>query len=179
MDTARAFIDEAITTSENYRQQAERAFAQLSDAGFLAVPAEGSNSVAILVKHIGGNLRTRWRDFLTTDGEKADRDRDSEFIITAADSRTALMTRWEEGWNTFFAALHSLHPEDLGKTITIRGQPMTALQAILRAVTHAAGHISQIVYIAKWHAGDTWKTLSIERGKSEDYNRSLGYNPRR
>lgn len=179
MDAGRAFLDEAIANLKAYKRQAEQAMEQLTDEQFFSRPSEVSNSVAVLVKHMGGNLRSRWRGFLTSDGEKADRDRDSEFVIRKIDSRDSLMASWEAGWETCFAELGSLQPEDLGRTITIRGKPMTALQAIVRSLTHASGHVSQIVYAAKFMVGDSWKTLSIERGKSREYNQSLGHSPRR
>jgi Protein of unknown function (DUF1572) len=167
---ATAYADEARRSFRGYKRMADGTFAQLSDEQFFHVPDPESNSVAMLVKHISGNMRSRWTDFLTTDGEKPDRDRDQEFVITAADTRQELIRRWEESFTTVFGTLQRLTPEDFDKTVYIRGEPHTILQAINRSLNHVAGHISQIVFLGKLLRGADWKTLSIPRGKSAEYN---------
>jgi hypothetical protein len=143
--------------------------AQLSNEELFATLDPESNSVAILVKHLAGNMRSRFTDFLTTDGEKPDRFRDREFELTANTTRADMMKWWDEGWATLFATLESLEPEDVTRTVTIRGEPHTVLQAINRALAHYAGHIGQILFLAKHLKSSQWKTLSIPRGKSEEF----------
>lgn len=167
---ATAYADEARRSFRGYKRMADGTFAQLDDRAFFHLPDPESNSVAILVKHISGNLRSRWTDFLTTDGEKPDRNRDREFVLTPADTREALMRRWEESFSTVFATLQSLTPEDFDKTVYIRGDAHSVLQAINRSLNHVAGHISQIIFLGKLLRGAEWKTLSIPRGKSAEYN---------
>src|SRR2546425_613749 len=128
-----------------------------------------SNSVAILVKHLAGNMRSRFTDFLTTDGEKPDRFRDQEFELTAATTRAEVMQWWEDGWERVLAAIGSLQPEDVMRTVTIRGEPHTVLQAINRQIAHYAHHIGQMLFLAKHLRSSEWKSLSIPRGKSEQY----------
>jgi Protein of unknown function (DUF1572) len=167
---ATAYADEARRSFRGYKRMADGTIAQLDDRAFFHLPDPESNSVAILVKHIAGNLRSRWTDFLTTDGEKPDRNRDQEFLLTPADTREQLMRRWEESFNTVFTTLQSLTPEDFDKTVYIRGEAHTVLQAINRSLNHIAGHISQIVFLGKLLRGAEWKTLSIPRGKSAEFN---------
>jgi hypothetical protein len=163
-----------LVTREFKRMQslAEGAMAQLSDEQFFAVPAPGDNSVAVIVKHVGGNLVSRWTDFLTSDGEKPGRDRDTEFRIDAADTREHLLQVWTGGWTTLFASLEPLGDSDMSRIITIRGEPLTVLQAVNRQLTHYAYHIGQIVYVAKHHYGPAWRTLSIPLGGSAEFNRN-------
>ena len=149
---------------------ADRAMAQIDDATFFAQLDEEANSIAVLVKHIAGNMRSRWQDFLTTDGEKPDRDRDSEFIITPDDTRAALMARWEANWQMFFATLAGLTGDDLTRTIYIRREPHTVVSAIDRQLSHYAYHIGQIVLLAKHAKSAEWKTLTIARGQSAQFN---------
>jgi hypothetical protein len=148
---------------------AEAAMAQLDDADLFTLIDSESNSVAILVKHMAGNARSRFTDFLTTDGEKPDRYRDREFEVSATTSREEVMRWWEEGWSYVFSTLESLKPEDLSRTVTIRQEPHTVLQALNRALAHYAQHIGQIVFLAKHLRSKEWKTLSVPRGKSEEY----------
>ena len=143
--------------------------AQLEDKDFFATIDAESNSVAVLAKHIAGNARSRFTDFLTTDGEKPDRFRDREFEISTTTSRGEVMRWWEEGWAIVFATLDSLKPEDVTRTITIRHEPHTVMQAFNRALAHYAQHVGQIVFLAKHLRLHEWKTLSIPRGKSEDF----------
>ena len=130
-----------------------------------------SNSIAILVKHLAGNMRSRFTDLLTSDGEKPDRFRDREFEVTGATTRAEVMQRWEEGWTCVFTAIETLKPEDVMRTVTIRGEPHTVLQAINRQIAHYAAHIGQIVFLAKHLRSSEWKTLTIPRGKSEEFKK--------
>jgi hypothetical protein len=168
-DLATHYLDEARRQMRGQKRLADSAIAQLKDEElFVTIDAE-SNSVAILIKHLAGNMRSRFTDFLTTDGEKPDRFRDREFELNAATSRAEVMRWWDEGWKQVFAALDALKPEDVMRTVTIRGEPHTVLQAINRVIAHYAGHIAQIIFLAKHVRSSEWKTLSIPRGKSEDY----------
>ncbi len=156
-----------------YREQkefAEKAIAQVSDAKLRAPLDPETNSIAVIMKHIAGNFLSRFSDFLTTDGEKPDRNRDGEFIDDFP-SRQAIIDYWERGWQCLFAALDELEPADLEKTVKIRGEPHTVVKALCRSVAHTAYHVGQIVMIARIHAGDTWNTLTIPRGQSEEFNR--------
>jgi hypothetical protein len=169
MDTAAAYLDEARRALRGHKRLAEGAISQLSDPELFHQLDPESNSVAVIMKHITGNMRSRLTDFLTTDGEKPDRHRDQEFEITAATTRAQLMEMWEAGWQIAFDTFASLQPADLERRVTIRGEPYTALQALHRAVAHYAYHIGQIVFLAKHFRGAEWKTLSIARGESEQF----------
>jgi uncharacterized protein DUF1572 len=166
----RQFLEDAIAEFRKYKGFADKAIAQVSDADFFRQIDPESNSIAIVMKHISGNLRSRWTDFLTTDGEKPDRNRDAEFEREGKDSRESIVARWEAGWRALFAALEPLTGDDLQRTVTIRGEPHSVVQAINRQMTHYAGHIGQIVLLAKHFAGSRWRTLSIPRGKSRDFD---------
>jgi Protein of unknown function (DUF1572) len=168
-DLAVHYLEEARRQLRGNKRLAEGAIAQVSDEELFATLDAESNSIAILVKHLAGNMRSRFTDFLTTDGEKPDRFRDREFELTANTTRAEMMKWWDEGWATVFATLESLKPEDVMRTVTIRGEPHTVLQAINRALAHYAGHIGQIVFLAKHLTSNRWKTLSIPRGKSEEF----------
>lgn len=152
------------------KELAERALAQVDDADFFTATGGEDNSIALIVKHLAGNLRSRWRDFLVSDGEKPDRNRDAEFEQLPADTRAGLMDQWESGWRELFAALEPLNDADLDRTVTIRGEPLSVLQAVVRQVAHYAYHVGQIVLLAKHHAGDRWQSLSIPRGASAAFN---------
>lgn len=154
-----------------HRRMGENAMEQLRDEEFFVTLDPESNSVAILVKHLAGNMRSRFTDFLTSDGEKPDRFRDREFELTSGTTRADVMKWWEEGWVCVFSAIDSLKPEDVMHTVTIRGEPHTVLQAINRQIAHYAQHIGQIVFLAKHLRSSEWKTLSIPRGKSEEYKK--------
>ena len=148
--------------------QADKALAQTTDEhGFATLDPE-SNSIAIIVKHMAGNMQSRWTDFLTSDGEKPDRDRDGEFELTPADTRQHIIAQWERGWSTLFEAVSSLTPVDLGKTVRIRGEAHSVVEAINRQTSHYAAHVGLIVMLAKHYAGPRWQTLSIPRGKSKE-----------
>ena len=168
-DLASHYLDEAHRQMRGYKRLAEGAMAQLKDHELFLTLDPESNSIAILVKHMAGNMRSRFTNFLTTDGEKPDRHRDQEFELTSATTRADLTKWWEEGWGRVFAAIEALKPEDVMRTVTVRGQPHTVLQAINRQIAHYAQHTGQIVFIAKHIRSGKWKTLSIPRGKSEDY----------
>lgn len=150
---------------------ADAALAQVDAEQFFAIPTDGDNSAAIIVKHVGGNMISRWSDFLTSDGEKPGRDRDTEFMILPGESRERLSASWEQGWSILFAALEPLSPADLNRIVTIRGEPLTVLQAINRQLTHYAYHVGQIVYVAKHLRGASWRSLSIPVGRSKQFNR--------
>lgn len=168
-DLASHYLDEARRQFRGHKRLGEGAMAQLRDEDvFLTLDSE-SNSVALLVKHTAGNMRSRFRDFLTSDGEKPDRFRDREFELDSATTRADVMRWWEEGWAQVFAALDSLQNEDVMKTVTIRNEPHSVLQAINRQIAHYAYHTGQIVFLAKHLRSSGWQTLSIPRGKSEDY----------
>ena len=167
------YLANVLVEFRRYKSLADRAMAQIDDPVFFAVLDPEANSIAILVKHMAGNMRSRWRDFLTSDGEKPDRDRDSEFILTPADTRPALMARWEEGWQTMFQALEPLAGTDLLRTVTIRGEPHTITAATNRQVAHYAYHVGQIVFLAKHARSSAWQSLSIPRGKSAQFNAAM------
>lgn len=172
--TGEQYIDDITGRFRTYQQKAEKAIAQVSDEAFFVLIDANSNSIAQLVKHLAGNLRSRWRDVLTTDGEKPDRNRDREFDIRPTDTRDALMNHWREAWGMLYAGLGDLPPDNLSRTIYIRKEPHTLYEAIHRSLTHVAEHIGQIVLLAKHLAGDDWETLSIARGKSTEFNRAKG-----
>ena len=155
---------------QKLKQQADKALAQTSDADFFATLDSEANSIALIMKHMAGNMRSRWTDFLTTDGEKPDRDRDSEFESASADTRASITAQWEDGWNCLFAAIAPLLPGDLSRTVHVRGEAHSVLEAITRQTTHYAAHVGQIVLLAKHYAGSRWQTLSIPRGKSKEFD---------
>lgn len=170
VDLAREWLTDARREFEKYRRMAERAVAQVPESRWSARLDPEANSVALVMKHLAGNMRSRWTDFLTTDGEKPDRDRDSEFEDAPGDDASSIRARWDAGWTTLLAALDGLTPADLGRTVTVRGEPHTVAQAIQRQLTHYAYHVGQIVLLAKHEAGPEWKTLSIARGKSREFD---------
>jgi hypothetical protein len=154
-----------------YKRLAEGAVAQL-DEGDFSTPAGAGNSIAILVWHLSGNLKSRFTDFLISDGEKPWRARDEEFVSRSV-TRAQLLEKWEEGWTVLFSAIGALNGEDLVRSVTIRSQPLAVHEALERSLAHAAYHVGQIVYIAKSLRGDRWKYLSIPPGKSEEFNKAL------
>ncbi len=166
-------LQDAILRYQRTKRVADRALAQVGDEGFFHQLDPEANSIAIVVKHVAGNLRSRWTDFLTTDGEKPDRHRDDEFVVLEGDTREAIMERWESGWQRLFDTLESLREEDLSKTVRIRGEAHTVTEAIHRQLAHYAYHVGQIVLLAKHHAGPAWRTLSIARGDSDHYSEAL------
>lgn len=169
---AEHFLKDAVRVFRSQKKLADGAAAQVSDEEFFRVIDAESNSIALIMKHMAGNMRSRWTDFLTTDGEKADRHRDSEFEVEGAD-RAAIMERWESGWRTVFDTLESLSPADVSRVVTIRGEPHTVVEAVNRQLSHYGQHTGQIVFLAKHLKSSAWQTLSIARGRSEDFNKQL------
>jgi hypothetical protein len=173
MDLNAHFLDVTRNMFHGSRSRADRAIAQIEDRQLHEATHDGANSIAVIMKHLAGNMRSRWTEFLTTDGEKPWRHRDGEFVDDF-ESRAQLDEVWEAGWRCLFEALDGLRPEDLGRTVTIRGEAHTVMQAILRQIGHYDHHVGQIVQRARDLAGDGWQTLSIPRGRSEDHNRDVG-----
>jgi len=169
MDAANHYLEEARRQMCGYKRMGDGAMGQLRDEDFFVTIDPESNSVAILVKHLAGNMRSRFTDFLTSDGEKPDRFRDREFEITSATTRADVMKWWDDGWAIVLGTIESLKPEDVMRTVTVRGEPHTVLQAINRQIAHYAQHIGQLVFLAKHLRSSEWKTLSVPRGKSEEY----------
>lgn len=169
---AAAYLDEAQRAFRGYKRLAEGTFSQLQDDEFFYTPDGESNSMAILIKHMAGNLRSRWTDFLTMDGEKPDRNRDQEFVLDKDKkvSREELMRWWENGLKCATDSLAALKPEDLGRTVYIRGDAHTVLQAINRSLAHFAYHVGQMLYLGKHIRKGEWKSLSIPKGKSAEFN---------
>jgi hypothetical protein len=164
------YYEEVRRSFRGYKRLADGGLAQLCDEDFFRAPDPESNSAALVVKHVAGNLRSRWKDFLTTDGEKPDRNRDQEFVLAPEDTRAELMRRWEEGFQIVFDAIDSLTPEDFNRTVTIRGGPHTILQAMNRSLMHTAYHVGQILYVGKHLRGGEWQSQSIPKGKSAEFN---------
>ncbi len=167
------YLKDIIDQYRKCKQLAERAVAQVNDEDFFKTIDSEVNSIALLMKHIAGNMFSRWTNFLTSDGEKPNRHRDTEFIIETKNSRQQLIEFWEAGWKVTFDTLESLAPEDLGKTIYIRQQPHSVIRAMNRQLGHYSYHVGQIVFLAKFLVGKNWKTLSIAKGQSEAFNREM------
>lgn len=165
-----AYLQDCAATLRKYKNLADRSLARVTDAQFFAVLDAESNSLAVLVKHMAGNLLSRWTDLLTSDGEKPDRDRDGEFEMTPSDTRPLLTERWEKGWSRAFDSLGALVPADLDRTIRIRGEPHSLVQALNRQMAHAAYHAGQIVLLAKHLQSGTWRSLSIPKGRSSEFD---------
>jgi Protein of unknown function (DUF1572) len=165
-DPASAYLGDIGKTFRNYKALGERAMAQTPDEALHTELDATSNSIAVIVKHVAGNLRSRFRDFLTTDGEKPDRNRDGEFQMPERATRAQMMQWWEDGWATALGAIESLTSDDLTRTIHIRGEAFLVVEALNRSVTHTAYHIGQIVYLARHLAGPSWKSLTIPKGES-------------
>ena len=177
-DLATHYLEEARRQLRGHKHMGEAAMAQLHDEDLFVTLDPESNSIAILVKHLAGNMRSRFTDFLTSDGEKPNRFRDREFEISPATTRAEVMSWWEEGWTCVFTAVDSLKPADMMRAVTIRNEPHTVLQAINRQIAHYAQHIGQIVFLAKHVRSSEWKTLSIPRGKSEEYKTVVPKTPK-
>jgi hypothetical protein len=167
-----SYIEESLTVFRLYKKYAEGAMAQLSDEQFFVTLDTESNSIALIVKHMTGNMRSRWTDFLTTDGEKSDRNRDTEFIDPPA-TREALMKLWEDGWAIVFGAIEPLTDADLTRTVMIRGEAHSVMQAINRQIAHYAQHVGQVIFLAKHLASANWKSLSVPRNQSAEFNRRV------
>lgn len=164
-----SYLKDSIDVFRYYKNLGERAIAQCPDEGLFTMLDAESNSIAIIVKHMTGNMRSRWTDFLTTDGEKPDRNRDMEFEEPAK-TRAELLESWERGWKNVFDALTPLREEDLARTITIRTEPHSVMQAINRQVAHYSYHVGQIAYLAKHFAGSQWQSLTVPKKKSAEFN---------
>lgn len=167
-----SYLRDSLTLFRYCKHLADRAMEEARDADLVAVLDGESNSIAVIAKHMAGNMRSRWTDFLTTDGEKPARDRDSEFVDPPA-TRIALNEMWEAGWACLFGALELLTDADLERTVTIRGEPHSVMQAINRQVAHISYHVGQIVLLAKHFAGERWESLSVPRNKSAEFNRKV------
>jgi hypothetical protein len=165
-----AYIDDSLLQFRKLKDQADRAIAQVRDEDIFATLDPESNSIAIIMKHLAGNMRSRWTDFLTSDGEKPTRERDSEFEIGKSDTKQMILAAWDDGWNRVFAAISSLVPGDLDRIVTIRGEAHSVLQAINRQIAHYGVHVGQITFLAKHYAGTRWRSLSIPRGKSKEFD---------
>jgi Protein of unknown function (DUF1572) len=161
----RHYLDDSVFQLRKLKSQADKAIAQIDDRQFFELIDPDANSIALIMKHVAGNMRSRWSDFLTTDGEKPNRNRDAEFEPESGDTRPAVVARWEESWQLLFDTISSLQPGDLGRTVTVRGEPHTVLQAINRQVSHYSAHVGQIVLLAKHFSGSKWNTLSIPKRK--------------
>lgn len=172
IDLSRAMIDGTIGSLRSNKGWADKAIAQLSDDKLHVALDANTNCVAVIMKHVAGNLLSRWTDFLTTDGEKPWRNRDDEFIDTFG-TREELVSYWDSGWQRLFDSLSSLTPDDLTKTITIRGEPHSVPLAIQRSLAHTAYHVGQIMLIARIVAGDHWSTITIPRGASARFNQQV------
>jgi hypothetical protein len=173
------YLEDCLLQLRKVKRHAERAIAQVEDEPLFAVLDPEANSIAMLMKHMAGNMRSRWTDFLTSDGEKPDRDRDTEFVTGPEETRASVVRSWEEGWEYVFQAISSLTPEDLEKTVRIRGEAHSVVEAINRQLSHYSAHVGQIVLLAKHYAGPHWRSLSIPRGKSRDFDVSRAGEPYR
>ena len=167
-----SYLEDSLAVFRYYKKLAEGAIVQVTDEQLYAVLDEEMNSIALVVKHMAGNMRSRWRDFLTSDGEKPDRQRDTEFVDPPP-TRAALLQLWDDGWHYLFTALEPLSEADMTRTITIRGEAHSVMQAINRQIAHYAYHCGQIVLLAKHFQHDRWKSLSIPRTKSADFNKKV------
>ena len=164
------YLRDVVEQFRQLKSLADRAMAQVRDEDIFATLDAEANSLAVLIQHMAGNMRSRWTDFLTSDGEKPDRNRDSEFVVAAGTSRADLEARWEEGWRCLFQTLTALSEEDLALTVLIRAEPHSVIKAINRQLTHYGYHVGQIVFLAKHFASDHWRTLSVPRGRSRQFN---------
>ena len=164
------YLQDVVRQLRKYKGLADRAIAQVSDEQLFEALDADSNSIAIVMKHLAGNMRSRWTDFLTSDGEKPDRHRDGEFEHQEADTRERVVAAWEAGWDRTLEEISSIGWQDLEKSVTIRGEPHTVIEAINRQLAHYAYHVGQIVLLARHFAGDAWQWLSIPKGASAEYD---------
>ncbi len=167
-----SYLKDSTDLFRYYKRLADRAMEQAPDDALFTVLDEESNSIAIIVKHLAGNMRSRWTNFLTSDGEKPDRNRDMEFEAPAK-TWAELMAQWEPGWKLLFEVMATLTEADLGRTVTIRGEAHSVMQAINRNLTHTAYHVGQIVFLAKHFSGSKWISLTVPRGQSADFNSKM------
>jgi hypothetical protein len=168
------FLTEAAGELRRYKDLADKALAQVSDEDFFRQVDPESNSIAVIIKHLAGNMRSRWTDFLTTDGDKPDRDRDGEFVMEEPDERKTLESRWNEGWKITFTALEALTPADLVKEVRARGEAQTVVRAIIRHISHLTSHVGQIAFLAKHFSGAHWQTLTVPRNKARHSTKKPG-----
>lgn len=175
VDVGQAFLDEVRARFRYYRWLTERALEQVDDQGFFESEDEEANSIAIIVKHLAGNMRSRFSQFGSSDGEKPDRDRDAEFELYEGDTRDRLEVSLQQGWDLVESTVDRLSPRDLGATVFVRAQPHTVLEAVNRQLTHYAYHVGQLVMLARNAAGPRWESLSIPRGQSKSFNRSMQF----
>jgi uncharacterized damage-inducible protein DinB len=169
------YLQETIITYQQHEKWANGAIDQIEDdKAFFQAPGPRSHSIAITVKHVTGNLRSRWKHFLTEDGEKPDRERDNEFVILPGDSRASLMQAWRQAWKILYDELGMLRPEDLDKNITIRGESLSVIRATQRSLAHTAYHTGQIMYLCRLLKEGEWKWLTIAPGESEKFNKHMG-----
>jgi hypothetical protein len=166
------YLEDSIASLRAYKKMADKAIAQLKDDEFFVTLDPEANSVAVIMKHMAGNMFSRWTDFLTTDGEKPDRNRDLEFVIDPTAGKDEIVAYWEKGWHCLFDALEPLTAEDLGRKVLIRGEEHTVIQAINRQLMHYANHIGQIVFLAKHFRSAEWQSLSIPRNRPAEVNAS-------
>jgi hypothetical protein len=167
------YLENALRTFRDYKKLAERAFAQIDDEHFFRTIDDESNSIAVNMKHMAGNMLSRWTDFLASDGEKPGRNRDMEFVMLPETTKADMVAYWDQGWQSVFDAVEPLTPDDLLRTVTIRGQDHTVVQAINRQLTHYAYHVGQIVYLAKHFRASDWQTLTVPKNRSEEFNKYL------
>jgi uncharacterized damage-inducible protein DinB len=167
-----SYVEDSISLFRYQKKMAEGAMEQVTDEQLFATLDEEMNSIAIIVKHMTGNMRSRWINFLTSDGEKPDRNRDSEFVAPPA-TRADLLRIWNDAWDKVFEALTPLSDADLERTVTIRGEPHSVMQAINRQIAHYAYHCGQIVFLAKHFKASEWKSLSVPRNKSAEFNQRV------
>jgi hypothetical protein len=167
------YLSDVAKRFRDLKTLADRAIAQAPDAGLFTAIDDASNSIGVLMQHLAGNMRSRWHNFLTSDGEKPDRNRDGEFEAPANQTRAAMLADWESGWNELFTELERVRPEDLARTVTVRHEPLTVVSAINRQLSHAAMHVGQIVMLARHASPGTWKSLSIPKGQSVAFNEKM------
>jgi Protein of unknown function (DUF1572) len=177
--TEQNYLNDALSSLRAYKKLAEKAIDQVQDDEFFVVLDEEANSVAVIMKHMAGNMVSRWTDFLTSDGEKPNRNRDVEFVIEPNTSKEQVLDYWERGWKCVFDALEPLKPEDFERKVMIRGEEHTIIQAVNRQLMHYSYHIGQIVFLAKHFRSAEWKSLSIPRNRSADFNAYLATKPDR
>lgn len=174
MTTEEAFLQSAIKKFQSQKTLGDKTFAQLDEKDLFFKPSKESNSIAVIVQHVSGNMLSRWTNFLTEDGEKSWRDRDAEFE-DAFQTKEDVLNAWNKGWNCVFNVLENLKPEDVMKTITIRSEPLLVVDAIIRQIDHYGGHVGQIVYIGKLIKNEKWQSLSIPKNKSKDFNKAMNH----
>lgn len=173
MDLAENYLSSSIEEFKKLKKQGEKSFDKIKSEDFFFQPDENTNSIAIIIRHLSGNMHSRWTDFLVSDGEKPWRNRDEEFEQLFYTDTDDILSRWEKGWGVLFDTLASLKPNDLMRSVKIRGEDHTVIEAINRQLTHYAFHVGQIVYMAKHLAKDNWESLSIPKGKSKEFNEKM------